>query len=153
MGLSDFTGRERAWDHDRGHAVRSSALSLGESFVALAEGLQNALWGLGGVPQQHRSDSLSAAFCNLDRDAQEDLTHRYEELCAHYGMMPSRNNRGRPKSRAAPASPCRNSGTRPAAPPIPEISAYPRTTDRGPGGLCGRTNPFARDRSTRTPFF
>ena len=66
----------------------------GESFVALAEGLQNALWGLGGVPQQHRSDSLSAAFCNLDRDAQEDLTRRYEELCAHYGMMPSRNNRG-----------------------------------------------------------
>jgi len=42
--------------------------------VALAEGLQNALWALGGVPDQHRSDSLSAAFCNLDRDAQEDLT-------------------------------------------------------------------------------
>jgi hypothetical protein len=30
----------------------------GESFVALAEGLQNALWALGGVPEQHRSDSL-----------------------------------------------------------------------------------------------
>ena len=59
----------------------------------------------------------------------------------------------RPESRAAPASPCRNGGTRPAAPPIPEISAYPRTTDRGPGGLYGRTNPSARDRSTRTPFF
>ena len=26
----------------------------GESFVALAEGLQNALWALGGVPEQHR---------------------------------------------------------------------------------------------------
>ena len=24
--------------------------------------------------REHRSDSLSAAFCNLDRDAQEDLT-------------------------------------------------------------------------------
>jgi hypothetical protein len=36
------------------------------------------------VPEQHRSDSLSAAFCNLDRDAQEDLTRRYEDLCAHY---------------------------------------------------------------------
>ena len=62
--------------------------------MALAEGLQNALWALGGVPEQHRSDSLSAAFCNLDRDAQDDLTRRYEELCAHYGMTPSRNNRG-----------------------------------------------------------
>jgi hypothetical protein len=40
-----------------------------------------------------RRDSLSAAFCNLDRVAQEDLTRRYEELCAHYGMTPSRNNR------------------------------------------------------------
>jgi hypothetical protein len=27
-----------------------------------AEGLQNALWALGGVPEQHRSDSLSAAL-------------------------------------------------------------------------------------------
>ena len=66
----------------------------GESFVALAEGLQNALWALGGVPEQHRSDSLSAAFCNLDRVAQDDLTRRYEELCAHYHMTPTRNNRG-----------------------------------------------------------
>ena len=41
----------------------------GESFVALAEGLQNALWALGGAPREHRSDSLSAAFRNLDRDA------------------------------------------------------------------------------------
>jgi transposase InsO family protein len=66
----------------------------GESFVALAEGLQNALWALGGVPEQHRSDSLSAAFRNVDRDMQEDLTRRYEELCAHYGMAPTRNNPG-----------------------------------------------------------
>jgi transposase InsO family protein len=66
----------------------------GESFVALAEGLQNALWALGGVPEQHRSDSLSAAFRNLDREAKDDLTRRYDELCAHYGMTPTRNNPG-----------------------------------------------------------
>ena len=66
----------------------------GESFVALAEGLQNALWALGGVPRQHRSDSLSAAFRNLDKDAREDLTRRYDALCADYGMEPTRNNRG-----------------------------------------------------------
>ncbi|MET4121951.1 hypothetical protein ABIB85_008408 [Bradyrhizobium sp. JR1.5] len=65
-----------------------------ESFVALAEGLQNALWSLGGVPREHRTDSLSAAFCNLDRNARDDLTRRYEDLCAHYGMRPSRNSRG-----------------------------------------------------------
>lgn len=66
----------------------------GESFVALAEGLQNALWALGGVPRQHRTDSLSAAFRNLDAAAHEDLTRRYEALCAHYGMVPTRNNPG-----------------------------------------------------------
>lgn len=66
----------------------------GESFVVLAEGLQNALWMLGGVPLEHRSDSLSAAFLNLDRDAQEDLTRRYQGLMRHYGMTPTRNNPG-----------------------------------------------------------
>ena len=66
----------------------------GESFVALAEGLQNALWVLGGAPREHRSDSLSAAFRNLDRDAQEDLTLRYHALMRHYDMMPTRNNLG-----------------------------------------------------------
>jgi hypothetical protein len=66
----------------------------GESYVALAEGLQNALWALGGSPHEHRSDSLSAAFRNLDKDAREDLTRRYDALCLHYGMRPTRNNRG-----------------------------------------------------------
>jgi transposase InsO family protein len=75
------------WEH--AHVVLG-----GESFVALAEGLQNALWALGRAPLQHRSDSLSAAFRNLDREAQEDLTRRYEELVAHYRMTPTRNNPG-----------------------------------------------------------
>ncbi|WP_369000102.1 IS21 family transposase [Pseudophaeobacter sp. C1-32P7] len=66
----------------------------GESFVALAEGLQNALWSVGGAPASHRSDSLSAAFRNLDTDARADLTTRYDALCAHYRMTPTRNNKG-----------------------------------------------------------
>ena len=66
----------------------------GESYVALAEGLQNALWALGGAPAQHRSDSLSAAFRNLNVDARADLTLRYDALCAHYGMRPTRNTKG-----------------------------------------------------------
>lgn len=41
----------------------------GESFEALASGLQNALWQLGGVPEEHRTDSLSAAFRNLNAEA------------------------------------------------------------------------------------
>ena len=66
----------------------------GESFTALAEGLQDALWHLGGAPLDHRTDSLSAAFCNLSKDAVEDITGRYRGLCEHYGMEATRNNRG-----------------------------------------------------------
>ncbi|GEK69356.1 IS21 family transposase [Paracoccus denitrificans] len=66
----------------------------GESFVALAEGLQNALWSAGGAPACHRTDSLSAAFRNLDADARTDLTTRYEALCTQYRMVPTRNNKG-----------------------------------------------------------
>ena len=36
----------------------------GESFVALSEGLQNALAASGGAPKEHRTDSLSAAYRN-----------------------------------------------------------------------------------------
>ncbi len=75
------------WEHVR-------VILGGESFTAVAEGLQEALWGLGGVPAEHRTDSLSAAFKNLNRDAQEDFTRRYTELCRHYGMEGTRNNPG-----------------------------------------------------------
>jgi transposase InsO family protein len=109
MGLSDFTDMGalgvtiagEPFEHRLYHFrlafsgfTHAHVVLGGESFVALAEGLQNALWALGGVPEQHRSDSLSAAFRNLDRRTIEDLTRRYEELCAHYGMTPSRNNPG-----------------------------------------------------------
>ena len=66
----------------------------GESFVALAEGLQNALSSLGGASAEHRTDSLSASFRKLDDDARRDLTHRYDALCAHYRMTPTRNTTG-----------------------------------------------------------
>ena len=66
----------------------------GESFTALAENLQQALWSLGGVPQNHRTDSLSAAFRNLTAEQREDMTKRYDAFVSHYGMEASRNNRG-----------------------------------------------------------
>jgi len=109
MGLSDFTDMgelgitiaDEPFDHRLYHFrlafsgfEHAHVVLGGESFVALAEGLQNALWALGGVPEQHRSDSLSAAFRNLDRDAREDLTRRYAALCAHYRMTATRNNPG-----------------------------------------------------------
>ena len=65
----------------------------GESFVALSEGLQNALHACGGVPQQHRTDSLSAAYRN-GGGQRKPLTQFYQGLCQHYGLQPTRNNTG-----------------------------------------------------------
>jgi hypothetical protein len=73
----------------------------GESFTALAENLQNALWTLGGVPREHRTDSLSAAYRNLDEEATRDVTQRYTDFCGHYGMLASRCNAGEPHENGA----------------------------------------------------
>jgi len=120
LGLSDFTEMDSlgitvaglALDHRLYHFrlacsgfEHAHVILGGESYVALAEGLQNALWALGGAPGEHRSDSLSAAFRNLDRDARDDLTQRYQALCAHYGMQPTRNNRGLAHENGAIESP------------------------------------------------
>jgi len=66
----------------------------GESFPALSTGFQNGLWELGGVPETHRTDSLSAAYKNLNSSAKEDFTKAYNELCAHYDVEATRNNKG-----------------------------------------------------------
>jgi len=64
----------------------------GESYSALADGLQNALHKLGGAAKAHRTDSLSAA--DVDAAEKQRLTASYEELCQHYSMRPTRNNLG-----------------------------------------------------------
>ena len=107
LGLSDFTVADDL-DVEIGgmrftHRLYQFALAYsgwrhatvvvgGESFLALSDGLQSALWRLGGVPEEHRTDSLSAAFNNLAEE--QELTRRYEALCQHYGMRASRNNPG-----------------------------------------------------------
>lgn len=109
QSLSDFTHMDRAeviidgiiFKHMLYHfrLVYSKwsyvkVIQTGESFQALSEGLQEALFILGGVPKEHRTDSLAAAFKNLTEDEKQDITARYEELCCHYKMIPTRNNKG-----------------------------------------------------------
>jgi hypothetical protein len=107
QGLSDFTDMGKLqvsiagvpFDHllyhftlAFSHWEYACVIEGGESFEALSEGLQNALWQAGGCPREHRTDSLSAAFKNLRR--QEDFTTRYGALLEHYGMDGTRNNPG-----------------------------------------------------------
>jgi hypothetical protein len=60
----------------------TGSICYSETFESLSEGLQNALWQLGGVPWEHRTDRMSAAVNNLC-DAKE-FTRAYEGLLRHY---------------------------------------------------------------------
>ena len=106
-GLSDFTAMSKLcvtiagamFVHILYHFVLAfsrwehvEVVEGGESFEALSKGLQNALWQAGGAPQEHRTDSLSAAFKNLTEE--QDFTVRYTALLDHYEMTGTRNNRG-----------------------------------------------------------
>jgi hypothetical protein len=61
-----------------------------ESHESLSEGLQNALWKLGGSPACHRNDCLTAAVNNL-KDVRE-FTDRHKALLSHYGIEGEHTN-------------------------------------------------------------
>lgn len=77
----------------------------GESFTALSEGLQNALAASGGTPKEHRTDSLSAAYRNSGGHRTKELTRFYDDLCEHYRMVPTRNNKGKANENGSVESP------------------------------------------------
>jgi transposase len=64
-----------------------------ESYESLASGVQEALWELGGVPAEHRTDSLSAAV--RPPSSKEEFTEKYKGLLQHYGMKASHSSPGR----------------------------------------------------------
>ena len=68
------------------------AIEGGESFTALTEGMQEALWQLGAAPATNRTDRLSAAYRNLA--PHDDAAAGYQAFCDHYGIEPTRNNAG-----------------------------------------------------------
>lgn len=109
MGISDFTELKGVEVTIKGtpyeHLIYHYRLAYsgwryaqiiegGESFIALSEGLQNALAASGGVPKQHRTDSLAAAYKNSRGQRRKVLTQYYEELTDHYRLEPTRNNKG-----------------------------------------------------------
>jgi len=70
-------------------------LAFGETFEALVDGLQGALWALGGVPEVTRSDNLSAATHELKRSGGRALNERFAAVLAHYGLDSTRIHPGR----------------------------------------------------------
>ena len=62
----------------------SITICFSESFESLSEGLQNAVWELGGVPQRHRTDRMSLAVNNASNE--KEFTQRYRALLDYYGL-------------------------------------------------------------------
>ena len=93
LGVKIAGGR---FDHTLFHCVltysnvESVSLCFSESFESLSTGIQKAFWEFGGVPQRHRSDSLSAAINN--HSSLKSHTARYTALMEHYGCQAERTN-------------------------------------------------------------
>jgi len=62
----------------------TGTIVFSESLESLVEGLENALWQLGGVPREHRTDRLTAAVHKVEHP--DEFTRGYEALLDHYGL-------------------------------------------------------------------
>ena len=62
---------------------RYAQVASGETFLALRQGLQAALWTLGGVPEVVRSDNTSAATNEVKRSRGRALNDSYAALLDH----------------------------------------------------------------------
>jgi hypothetical protein len=108
LGQSDFTHMNKLgvtissvpFDHMIYHFVltysnwETGTICFSESFESLSQGLQNALWELGGVPEKHRTDCLTTAVNKADHP--EEFTRRYQDLVDHYGTTACKTNPNSP---------------------------------------------------------
>jgi len=74
----------------------TGTICFSESFESLSEGLQNALWELGGVPQRHRTDRLTAAVQNPAHMKRDEFTRRYSALMRHHSIESHMIQTGKP---------------------------------------------------------
>jgi len=100
LGASDFTHGTKLgvtingspFEHMLYHFVltysnwEAITICFSESLESLSEGLQNALWELGGAPQMHRTDRLTAAV-QPGVEGPESFKQRYQALLSHYGLQ------------------------------------------------------------------
>jgi len=108
LGQSDFTSMNklgitiggRPFDHLIYHFVltysnwETGTICFSESFESLSQGLQNALWKLGGVPQDHRTDCLTTAVQKTSHP--DDFTRRYQDLLDNYSLTGCKTNPNSP---------------------------------------------------------
>jgi hypothetical protein len=67
-------------------------ISFSESFDNLVSGYTRAIAELGAVPEEHRTDNLTAAVTS--HGSRPVFTERWQQVMDHYGVRPSKNNPG-----------------------------------------------------------
>jgi hypothetical protein len=72
-----------------------AGLAFRETFEAMVQGLQAALWELGGVPRILRHDNLSAATHELKESGGRAVTQRFRGVLDHYGLESTRIQPGK----------------------------------------------------------
>ena len=72
----------------------TGTICYSESLESLSEGWQNAVWELGAVAAEHRTDSLSSAVNNMSN--LEEFNRRYEGVMKYYGVKPRHTNPASP---------------------------------------------------------
>jgi len=104
LSQSDFTHMNklrvtiggRPFDHLIYHFVltysnwETGCICFSESFESLSQGLQNALWELGAVPEMHRTDCLTTAVQKTSHP--DEFTRRYQDLLDHYSLEGCKTN-------------------------------------------------------------
>jgi hypothetical protein len=72
----------------------TGTICYSECLESLSEGWQNAIWELGAVPSEHRTDGLSSAVNNMSN--LEEFNRRYEAVMKYYGVKPVHTNPASP---------------------------------------------------------
>jgi hypothetical protein len=100
MSKLEITIAGQLFDHLVYHFVltysnwETGTICFSESFESLSEGLQKSLWQLGGVPELHQTDRLSAAVNKPENP--EEFTRQYQGLLDHYDVGGRKTNPASP---------------------------------------------------------
>ncbi len=68
------------------------SICFSESFDSLTTGYTEAVWNLGGIAPDHRTDNLSAATHTIGE--KREFNEAWKQFLAHHDAYPSRNNPG-----------------------------------------------------------
>lgn len=99
MGGLKVTIQGKAFPHLLYHFIlaysrwEDASVCFTESFDSLSEGYEQAVWKLGKVAPEHRTDNQSAV--STVRQNTSHFTDRWSTFMKHYGISPSCNNPGK----------------------------------------------------------